>query len=129
MARGSLTKSWILLYSNGLSKVVLAYFFSQVYGAIAIEEPDDEVDEFESIKRALAAQDAQPEPPTAAFTVRWQRTVKALRPADSNPSAPCATLASSCSRWCTSGSRILRRVSVSASLTLPPCICMIFSTE
>ncbi|CDO71970.1 hypothetical protein BN946_scf184943.g4 [Trametes cinnabarina] len=54
-----------LLNSNGFSKAVLAYFVSQVYGATAIEEPDDELDELESIKRALAAQDALPEPSTS----------------------------------------------------------------
>ncbi|CDO74261.1 hypothetical protein BN946_scf184643.g1 [Trametes cinnabarina] len=54
-----------LLNSNGFGKAVLAYYVSQVYGATAIEEPDDELNEFESIKRTLAAQDALPEPSTS----------------------------------------------------------------
>ncbi|CDO76032.1 hypothetical protein BN946_scf184665.g24 [Trametes cinnabarina] len=52
-----------LLNSNGLGKSVLAHFISHVYGTTIVDEADDDLDdEFESLKRALAARDAEPDP-------------------------------------------------------------------
>ncbi|KAJ2967704.1 hypothetical protein NUW54_g13432 [Trametes sanguinea] len=52
-----------LLNSNGFGTSVLMYFISHVYGTTTIDDVDDDVDdEFESLKRALAARDAEPEP-------------------------------------------------------------------
>ncbi|CDO77025.1 hypothetical protein BN946_scf184380.g11 [Trametes cinnabarina] len=51
-----------LLNSNGLGKSVLAHFISHVYGTTIVDEADAELDdEFESLKRALAARDAEPD--------------------------------------------------------------------